>query len=389
MAQPTDIEGVTVMDEPTGSWAEAALGRLQRGMSRLDELLEDGNGLELEAVVIRAAESFGYTMGVRAAEGTVICADRDGLLAEGPPLDGARFRRLPDGSQAWLCPEERTAPTPDGALPSSEGLFADMESLVLRSFGDAVEKAIARSGRRQLAADIRAVVDDLASAEDRRQALGRLRLRDRSSVTLLALAGPPGGVERVIEQIRTHAPVVHTVRDDRVHLVLADEFGHPARVLNMPLGVRGAFTPPKPALRAPEAWRQARNALRFALPSTHDKGPYRRAEAILIDSSLLGCYAILAEQLPPEGLAQIPDVQHLAHLLRESVPEMEGTLLAVAATDSLRQAARTVHLHHNSVAHRVQRAEKVLGFSCTEPYGRARLLLTLTLHRLLESHKLF
>jgi molybdenum-dependent DNA-binding transcriptional regulator ModE len=68
---------------------------------------------------------------------------------------------------------------------------------------------------------------------------------------------------------------------------------------------------------------------------------------------------------------------------------MEQTLLAVAATDSLRQAGRTAHLHHNSVAHRVERAEKVLGFACTEPFGRARLLLTLTLHRLLESRKRF
>nr|WP_232542122.1 LysR family transcriptional regulator [Nocardia bovistercoris] len=64
-------------------------------------------------------------------------------------------------------------------------------------------------------------------------------------------------------------------------------------------------------------------------------------------------------------------------------------LLAVAATESLRQAARTVHMHHNSVTHRVQRAERALGFSCTKPYGRTRLMFVLTLHRILDSWRHF
>ncbi|MFC5752415.1 helix-turn-helix domain-containing protein [Actinomadura rugatobispora] len=372
--------------EPAASWAEAALGRLRRGMDGLDALL--GSGADLEAVVRRAAGSFGFAMGVRTADGTVVSGGRDGSLSAGPPPPGARCRRLPGGSHVWLHSGDGTAPENGEAPASAGGSPADLEELVLRCFGDAVERTIARSGERQTAADIHTAVDGLASAEDRRHALRRLGLRDRAPVMLLALAGPAAGVERVLGQIRTLAPVVHHVRDDRVHLVLADGLGG-VRELHMPLGVRGAFTPPGPASRAPEAWRHARNALRFALPSTRETGPYRKSEAVLVDSSALGSYAILAEQLGAEGLAQVPDVQRLAQLLRDSGPEMERTLLAVAATDSLRQAARTVHLHHNSVAHRVQRAEKVLGFSCTVPYGRARLLLTLTLHRLLESHKLF
>jgi DNA-binding PucR family transcriptional regulator len=158
----------------------------------------------------------------------------------------------------------------------------------------------------------------------------------------------------------------------------------------MPVGVRGAFAPSRHALRAAEAWHEARIALRFALPSTHERGPYRQTEAILIDASSLGGYAILAEHLSAEALAGVADVQRIDLLYRENGgAEMLNTLLAVAATDSLRRAARIVHLHHNSVAHRVERAEKVLGFRCTEPYGRTRLLLILTLHRLLESRKLF
>jgi DNA-binding PucR family transcriptional regulator len=157
----------------------------------------------------------------------------------------------------------------------------------------------------------------------------------------------------------------------------------------VPLGVRCASLRDVAPLEAPQAWRRVRNALRFAVPSTHDSAPYPIAEATVVDATRVGAYAILAEQLTADELARVEDVQRLEQLCRESGPDILPTLLAVAATDSLRRAAATVHMHHNSVAHRVRRAERALGFKCTEPYGRARLLLVLTLHRLLESHKHF
>jgi hypothetical protein len=195
-------------------------------------------------------------------------------------------------------------------------------------------------------------------------------------------------VGQVVEQIRARSPVVYHTCDGGVHFVLARDFGAVGE-LGLPVGVRCAFTPPRPGIQAPEAWRQARNALRFTTPSTRDTGPYDRADAVIMDSSGLGAWAVLGELLTAEAIAQVPEVQRLGQLYQENGPELLRTLQAVAATDSLRKAAKVVHMHHNSVRHRVERAESALGFSCTGPYGRARLLLALTLHRLLESRKLF
>jgi DNA-binding PucR family transcriptional regulator len=58
------------------------------------------------------------------------------------------------------------------------------------------------------------------------------------------------------------------------------------------------------------------------------------------------------------------------------------TLEVLAEAGSLREAARRMHLHHNSIAARVRRAEELLGYKITEPAGGARLQLTLALRRL-------
>lgn len=67
------------------------------------------------------------------------------------------------------------------------------------------------------------------------------------------------------------------------------------------------------------------------------------------------------------------------------MPDTLNVLEAVAATESIRQAAQLVHLHHNTVATRLDAAEEVLGFPLREIYGRTRLLVALTLYRLYGS----
>ena len=76
---------------------------------------------------------------------------------------------------------------------------------------------------------------------------------------------------------------------------------------------------------------------------------------------------------------ELADVRGLA-TLAEAVPDMV-TVLAVAATESIRRAAQLVHMHHNTVAQRVRDAERALGYPLTEPYGRTRLMVGLILYR--------
>jgi sugar diacid utilization regulator len=99
----------------------------------------------------------------------------------------------------------------------------------------------------------------------------------------------------------------------------------------------------------------------------------------------IGCFRILPEALSAEQLGQDPDVQALDRIIADGGEVMLRILESVSSTDSLRKAAHRVFLHHNSVASRVEKAEAVLGFSVTEPYGKNRLLLALVLRRLRES----
>lgn len=64
-------------------------------------------------------------------------------------------------------------------------------------------------------------------------------------------------------------------------------------------------------------------------------------------------------------------------------PEDLETLDAYCATGSLRQAADLLHLHHSSVARRLDQIGKALAIELTGPTGLTRARLALTAWRLL------
>ena len=65
-------------------------------------------------------------------------------------------------------------------------------------------------------------------------------------------------------------------------------------------------------------------------------------------------------------------------------PEDLETLDAYCDTGSLRRAADLLHLHHSSVARRLEQLGKTLGIELTEPAGLLRARLALTVWRLLN-----
>ncbi|KIM14422.1 hypothetical protein QV65_32225 [Rhodococcus erythropolis] len=153
--------------------------------------------------------------------------------------------------------------------------------------------------------------------------------------------------------------------------------------LSVPVGARVIVGPLVPALFVCRSWLEARDALQFALPSTHDAPPYSDGEAVVFESDRVGCFSLLARYLPTNAISEVAEVRALGLLTRGAGGnEMLRTLEAVASMDSIRQAAANIHMHHNSVSHRVSRAEEALGFDITAPYGRVRLMMTLILHRL-------
>ncbi|RKS79696.1 PucR-like helix-turn-helix protein [Actinomadura pelletieri DSM 43383] len=126
------------------------------------------------------------------------------------------------------------------------------------------------------------------------------------------------------------------------------------------------------ASHAPDlSWRQARTALRFTTP--------RRP---VVHHNDLGAMALLA-QLPHSALRDNPDVAAIA-LIADTPQDLE-TLDAYCTTGSLRRAADLLHLHHSSVARRVEQIGKALGTDITDPTGLTRARLALTAWRLLNN----
>ncbi|MER6997705.1 helix-turn-helix domain-containing protein [Streptomyces sp. NPDC000410] len=134
-----------------------------------------------------------------------------------------------------------------------------------------------------------------------------------------------------------------------------------------PAGVRAGIG----SAESPDrAWQQARTALRFTTPR---EPVIRHAD--------LGALALLAE-IAQDTVRDNADVAAIARLAGN--PDDLETLDAYCATGSLRQAADQLHLHHSSVARRLDHLGKSLGIELTTPAGLTRTRLALTAWRLLD-----
>jgi PucR C-terminal helix-turn-helix domain len=118
------------------------------------------------------------------------------------------------------------------------------------------------------------------------------------------------------------------------------------------------------------SWQQARTALRF----TTARQPVVRYDG-------LGALALLA-QVPQDAARDNADVAAITRMA--GAPEDLETLDAYCHAGSLRRAADLLHLHHSSVARRLEQIGKTLGIELTEPAGLTRASLALTAWRLLN-----
>ncbi|MEU9997024.1 helix-turn-helix domain-containing protein [Streptomyces sp. NPDC050848] len=139
--------------------------------------------------------------------------------------------------------------------------------------------------------------------------------------------------------------------------VVEDRFPADARA-----GIGAADSPER-------SWRQARTALRFTTPHRP-----------VVHHARLGALALLA-QVPPAVARDDADVAAIAALAGNAGDL--ATLDAYCATGSQRRAAQLLHLHHSSVARRLEQIGKTLGIELTEPAGLVRASVALTTWRLL------
>ncbi|MBL7489419.1 helix-turn-helix domain-containing protein [Frankia sp. AgB1.9] len=195
------------------------------------------------------------------------------------------------------------------------------------------------------------------NAADCRQTVGRLAggtLRGRHRCTVLA------DVAAVLFQSAKNpgcspaGDLSAVLRADR------DQPGGDRELLDVVVGVGGAVT----ALDAHESWRQATLALRFTAHGRH--------QSRVVEFDGLGALAIVAE-VPEARLRQNPDLVALEALTASDIEALEVFCLS----GSLRQAAAALHLHHSSVAARLDNIEAALGWRLDDPLGRFRAMLAL------------
>ncbi|WP_102194679.1 helix-turn-helix domain-containing protein [Microbacterium aurantiacum] len=127
-------------------------------------------------------------------------------------------------------------------------------------------------------------------------------------------------------------------------------------------------------LDLPGSHSAAQLALRLTAEGTeHDPGPR------VVYADELGSVAILI-QAADTSKTEMPD---LTALMRAgaTAPWMFATCEAICWSESLRAAARALHLHHSTLQDRLEQAERALGWDIREPHGRLRLQLALLLRR--------
>ncbi|TCK22002.1 PucR family transcriptional regulator [Pseudonocardia endophytica] len=334
-----------------------------------DVLVEQSASVDV--ILQRTAALAGCAVGLRRADTPHgRRADVNTPVHDGTPPIWARIRAVPEEHEVWV---ERL------------GAELPLDDLLLERFALASSVALSRRQRDVEVMDgpalLRLAIDSTADETRRRSALNRMGLTPNGVVHVVAADGAPDAVDVLARQAG------HLLARASVDTVHALVFGGPVSTTSgVPTGVRAGIAAPHPAVSLPDAWREAGIALRYALPSRHDHPPYSLDEAVAVRYAALGGFGLLAERMSPEAIGEVADVRALDGLADDPAgEELLHTLEVVASTESIRRAATILHLHHNTVAHRVARAEKVLGFSLAEPYSRSRLMLALVLRRLRDS----
>jgi hypothetical protein len=309
--------------------------------------------------------------------------DLDGLarasagLAEcvaGIRLDGSGrvVRRSPDGSPpAATSQPSSTAPV---TLDDEEigavwleraGAPGPMDDVLLDRLAIAAAAVVERYGPAQTTMADPALVELTISADTddaaRARALRLLGFAPDLPVRVAAVRSPRP-LDQVAGLVGRSRPVKAAPLAD-AGVILAttlDPAGFPAGVR---AGIGAAAGPDR-------SWREACTALRFTT-----------ARRPVVHYGDLGALALLAD-VPRDVARDNPDVAAVARLAADT--DDLDTLDAYCATGSLRRAAEMLHLHHSSVARRLDQLGRTLGFELTDPAGLLRAGLALTAWRLLE-----
>ncbi|MEE4419012.1 helix-turn-helix domain-containing protein [Streptomyces bugieae] len=291
---------------------------------------------------------------------------------------GRVIRMAPDGRQAAAPPAPASTSAPvtldeeeigtvwlERPGPPASPASLDLDELLLDRLAIAVAAVAERYGPARTTMADPALVELAISADSDEAARARA----------LRLLGFAADLPVRVVAVRSQLPLdrigsllcpgrpVKAAPVAQVGVILATAVDPTRLPADVRAGLGAAETPDR-------SWREARTALRFTTP----RQP-------VVHYADLGALALLAE-VPQDAARNNADVVALARLADH--PEDLETLETYCATGSLRRAADLLHLHHSSVARRLEQLGRTLGIELTEPTGLMRARLALTAWRLLN-----
>lgn len=222
------------------------------------------------------------------------------------------------------------------------------------------------------------LVNEKANEAERSRAARLMGVDQSSRIQLVAVHSDfsgPAQVEQLALALRTawQRPVFAAQMSKDVVIVVA--IGRDAVQWDS-VGIEGraASSAVVDVLEAPEAWRQARTALRFAgLGSAWPKQ---------LDSASVGTLSVLAS-LDPAIVRADPDVRRIEALAASTGGSESIRILDIVLhSDTLRSAAREANFHHSSIQSRLASIEKRHQLSLRTGTDRQRLSTALLLWQL-------
>ncbi|MUM16439.1 PucR family transcriptional regulator [Mycobacterium sp. CBMA271] len=279
--------------------------------------------------------------------------------------------------QVWL---QREGP----AQPTDELLLHRLHHVLRRSVPVQTSAATLHMDDPAL---IEVVLSSESTPEDRMRAVRLLGLDDTRELRVLAISAPagarqllgkalPGQVIRSATIGRVGALLCQTAGDtstlsDHLNAVIVGEFPASPRSTHGPwVGIGSSVA----VIDAPASWGQAQRALRFASST----GFGRRAIAY----ERLSLLEVLAD-IPPDRVRQIGDVVRINEIAATAGGAVEvDTLEALCQYGTLRRTATELHLHHSTVAARIQHVEQLMGWDLDDPIDRFLATFVLMLRRI-------
>jgi hypothetical protein len=228
-----------------------------------------------------------------------------------------------------------------------------VDAMVLERAASAARGVLERTrGRSSVALDdpasVEVLFDATVAAQTRLTVARRLGIAEHAQVKAVAPVGEPGWIE-------------------------SDAACWPAR--GRSTGARLGVGAVGGVLDLPASWVGARAAARFtAMDTEQDPGPR------VVHADQLGGLAVLADVIgaDTEPIADVRAVEQA----RTDAPWVLATLVAVAASPSLRAAATALLIHHSTLQERLGHVEHVLGWPIRDPQGKLRLQLAIAMWRL-------